>query len=74
MSEGLPRELERVITRCLRKDPARRWQAMADVKVALRELKEESDSGALPAGAVPVRRRRRAWVAAAALTFVVAAV
>jgi len=73
MSEGLPRELERVITRCLRKDPARRWQAMADVKVALRELKEESDSGALPAGAVPVRRRRGASVAAAALTFVVAA-
>lgn len=73
MSDGLPRELERVITRCLRKDPARRWQSMADVSVALRELKEESDSGAIPAGVVPARSRRRAWAAAAALTFVVAA-
>ena len=73
MSEGLPRELERVITRCLRKDPERRWQSMADVSVALRELKEESDSGALPAGAVTGRGRRRVWAAAAALTLVVAA-
>ena len=73
VSEGLPRELERVITRCLRKDPERRWQSMADVNVALRELKDESDSGALPAEGAPVRRRRRVWAAAAALTFVVAA-
>ena len=48
INDGLPRELERLITRCLRKNPERRWQAMADVGVALRELKEESDSGALP--------------------------
>jgi serine/threonine protein kinase len=74
MTEGLPRELERVITRCLRKDPERRWQAMADVKVALRELKEESDSGALPATAPTGRLPRRAWAAAAALTFVAAVV
>ena len=39
--------------RGLRKDPERRWQAIADIKVALRELKDESDSGglALPAAA-----------------------
>src|SRR6476660_6761520 len=40
-----PPELERVIQRCLRKDPARRFQSMADLKVALEELKEEFDSG-----------------------------
>jgi serine/threonine protein kinase len=45
--EGLPRELERIITRCLRKNPERRFQTMADLKVALQELKEESDSGTL---------------------------
>ena len=45
-AEGPTRDLERIITRCLRKDPDRRWQSMADVRVALRELKEESDSGA----------------------------
>jgi len=43
----IPAELERVIKRCLRKDPARRFQTMADLKVALEELKEESDSGTL---------------------------
>ena len=30
ISAGLPRELERLITRCLRKAPERRWQTMAD--------------------------------------------
>ena len=43
----IPSELDRVIKRCLRKDPARRFQTMADLKVALEELKEESDSGTL---------------------------
>ena len=43
----LPAEVERVILRCHRKDPARRFQHMADVKVALEGLKEESDSGKL---------------------------
>lgn len=61
--EGLPRELERIIGRCLRKDPERRFQDMPDLKVALAELKEESDSGTL--GAVPAPkqsyRRRLAW-------------
>ena len=42
---NIPRELDRIISRCLRKDPARRFQDAADLKVALEELKEESDSG-----------------------------
>jgi len=63
LSSGAPPELERVISRCLRKDPARRFQNMADAKVALEELKEESDSGA-PARAVPAAHRRKlAWAA-----------
>ena len=44
----VPKELERVIARCLRKDAGRRFQHMADVKVALEELKEESESVRLP--------------------------
>ena len=52
----VPRELERIVTRCLRKDPARRWHSMADVKVALEELKEESDSGELAPPPKPARR------------------
>jgi len=43
--EDVPRDLERIITRCLRKDRERRFQHMDDVRVALEELKEESDSG-----------------------------
>jgi len=38
----LPRDLETILSRCLRKDPARRWQSIADVKVALLDLKEDS--------------------------------
>ena len=63
-----PRELERVISRCLRKNPDRRFQHTADLKVALEELKEESDSGALAPSAPPIRRRRRlTWAAGASL-------
>ena len=47
VSPDVPRELDRIITRCLRKDPERRFQHMADVRVALLELKEESESGKL---------------------------
>jgi Tol biopolymer transport system component len=47
IAEALPKELERVIVRSLRKDRERRWQTMGDLKVALQELKEESDSGVL---------------------------
>jgi Tol biopolymer transport system component/predicted Ser/Thr protein kinase len=62
--EGLPRELERVILRCLRKDPARRFQIMADLKVELEEVKVESDSQ-ISAAEVPARGRR--WLLAAAV-------
>ena len=42
---GVPRELERIIARCLRKDPGRRFQHMEDLRVALEEVKEESEDG-----------------------------
>jgi serine/threonine protein kinase len=54
----VPSDLQKVILRCLRKDPERRFQYMSDVKVALQEIKEESESG--PAAAtVPKKRRGR---------------
>lgn len=79
--EDLPADLDRLITRSLRKDPQRRWQAMSDVKVALQELKEESDSGKLsrPSGGrgakTPALLKTRAlpWMGAAALAIVGAA-
>jgi eukaryotic-like serine/threonine-protein kinase len=43
--DEVPAEVERIINRCLRKDPQRRWQSMADLKVALEDVLEEWDSG-----------------------------
>ncbi len=40
-----PPELEKIIARCLRKDPDRRAHHMTDVKLALEELKEDWESG-----------------------------
>jgi len=45
IAPGLPAEIEKLIQRCLRKDPDRRFQHMADVRVALQEIREESESG-----------------------------
>jgi serine/threonine protein kinase len=56
--KALPRELERLILRCLKKEPERRYQLMLDVRNELQEIKEESDSGALAAPAPPAGRRR----------------
>jgi eukaryotic-like serine/threonine-protein kinase len=47
LSADIPHDLERIVTRCLRKDPARRFQSMADLKVELEELKEAAESGRL---------------------------
>ena len=41
---GLSRDLEKLILRCLRKSPERRWQSMADLKVALEDVREEFDA------------------------------
>jgi serine/threonine protein kinase len=64
----VPRDLERIILRCLRKEPERRFQHATDLRVELQEVKEESDSQATaPAGAMTARhRRRRRWIITAA--------
>jgi serine/threonine protein kinase len=58
---SLPPTLERTILRCLRKDPAKRFQAMADLRVDLAEIKEESDSNS--ASRTPIARPGRRWAA-----------
>ncbi len=68
-----PRDLEKLISRCLQKQPDRRWQSMADLRVALSELREESESGARQAAISPAQRRSRwRWAALALLTLVIA--
>ena len=66
----MPRELERIIQRCLRKDPNRRFHSMHDVKVELEEVREESDSGIEPAQA-PARKYRRMRIYATVAAVVV---
>jgi serine/threonine protein kinase len=67
ITPAVPRELEKRISRCLRKAPERRVQHMSDLKLALEELKEESESGFSQSGAaaVPIARSRPRWLAPA---------
>jgi Tol biopolymer transport system component/tRNA A-37 threonylcarbamoyl transferase component Bud32 len=66
VSPRVPRDLEKVILRCLRKDPEWRWQTMADLRVALRELHQEIGSRLAEATVAPGKGRRR-WRLAALL-------
>jgi predicted Ser/Thr protein kinase len=72
--EGVPRELERIINSCLRKDRNRRLQHMDDIKIVLEELKADSESGKLaaPAGGLRARPRRLGWLMAAGAVLVAA--
>ncbi len=74
----VPRELERLIARCHRKDPARRVQSMADLRSALEELRDDLESGRLatsgsgPALVAVAPRPRRALRLAAIATLAIA--
>lgn len=74
----VPRDLARIVERCLRKDRALRWQSAADLKAALLDIKRELDSGVTEAGEIrPVLRRERRWtyvVAGIAIPIVLAVV
>ena len=61
LAPHLPPELEQIIARCLRKDPARRFQHIDDVKVELEDLRQEA--GTPPPKRMP-RRRRWVWLCA----------
>jgi len=43
--EGVPADLEKIITRCLRKDPIHRFQRVDDVKTLLEDFKEACEPG-----------------------------
>ncbi len=77
LSTEAPQELERIILRCLRKDPDRRYQTMRDVKNALEEVKEDSESGRLSQRSMPKVEPKKAspvrWIALAVAVVAVAA-
>lgn len=60
--------LQRLVGECLRKDVNRRYQSIADVKIALEDLEVEP-----PVVAVAGVKRRRQWAIIAAVVAVVAA-
>jgi len=66
----VPRELERVILRCLRKEPDRRYQTMLDVRNELQELEEQIQSRT---SGVPARPQRRWFKVVIALGIVAVA-
>ena len=77
LAEGIPVDLEKTIARCLRKSADRRFQNMADLRIALLDLKEESDSGramapAATRGRLPVPAVAAALGVAVAITAAVA--
>jgi len=53
-----PEELERILARCFKKQPERRWQTMADVKVALEELRQEIESPTTSSSVLRETKRR----------------
>jgi eukaryotic-like serine/threonine-protein kinase len=70
----LPAEVGRIVARCLRKAPEKRWQSIADVRIALEELKQELDSGQLAGARAPVAAPRRSWLPIGAAALIAAAV
>ena len=63
--EGLPEALEELIGRCLRKDPERRLQNIADARIMLEDIRDGAVLSRAPASAVKFRRGALGWVAAA---------
>ena len=62
----IPRELQNIIRRCLRKDPAWRYQSAADLRISLYDLQREIESGEAETAAEPPTRPSRRGIAALA--------
>jgi serine/threonine protein kinase/Tol biopolymer transport system component len=62
----VPADLEKLLGRCLRKNVARRPQHMDDLKLALEDLREESESGLLMLQSPGSTARSNHWRAIAA--------
>jgi len=76
-NDQIPSELERIITKCLRKDPEERYQSSRDLVVDLRNIRRQFDSGLSDTvsgltTATTSRGARSAWILWAGVVIVVA--
>jgi eukaryotic-like serine/threonine-protein kinase len=75
LAPGLPPDLEKIVLRCLRKDPDKRFQHMDDVQLELEEVAADLDTtGAQPATVRPAQKRRWLLLIAGAAASVLLAV
>ncbi len=83
LEASVPSDLQKIILRALKKDPERRFQTMADVRVCLEEVREQSATGQSPSIEFPAppippphvsRRPALLWmIATLAVTLIVTA-
>ena len=74
LATAVPEKIHEVVSKCLEKDPAERYQHADDIVVDLRKVKRVTESGpritlprkteayGAPAAPVPARGHRRSWV------------
>src|SRR5439155_24942040 len=65
-----PPALERLVRRCLAKDPDDRWQTARDLLAELRWLSHDSNTSSVTVGASATPSPRRAWLLARSMTVV----
>jgi len=78
INSRLPRDLNRIVRRCLMKDPEQRYQSAKDIRNDLQELRQALDSGeiqpAAPAAPPAAKRSAVMWVAVAAVAVIAAGI
>ncbi|HEX7419884.1 MAG TPA: protein kinase, partial [Thermoanaerobaculia bacterium] len=69
LNDAIPPELQRIVDRCLAKDPAERYASTRDLARDLREMRDRSSNASEPRyrsdRSAPMPARRVAWIGAA---------
>jgi non-specific serine/threonine protein kinase len=71
LRSGLPMELEQIITKCLQKDPADRYQHVDEIIVDLRSLKKESESVSPPLKEDSIKKRSKTLKISSAVLIII---